>query len=193
MFLLFFIVSIAYLIGSIPSGFLIARAHGIKDIREHGSGNIGATNVARILGLPYFFIVFFLDFMKSYLFLSLLTFTHADQLMVGASAVALLIGNGFPIFLGFRGGKGVATSFGVLWALQPLLLVCAFSVWALVFAVSRTVGVASVATLIILPICSVFIVQDLSWMGLFTFFLSFWGLFLHRNNIKSFYCSAVRK
>lgn len=183
----------AYLIGSIPSGFLLCRLHGIHDIRQHGSGNIGATNVARILGFKYFFLVFFCDFLKAYAYLLFLHSYNVTQLHLVFAAIALLIGNAFPLFLGFKGGKGVATSFGILSLLQPYLLVYAFICWSIVFGISKTVGIASVITLFLLPLCSVFLVNDVSWMGLFTFFISFLGLFLHRNNIKNFYCSAVRK
>ncbi len=191
--MLLIISIVAYCIGSIPSGFLICRLHGIDDIREHGSGNIGATNVARVLGIKYFFIVFLCDFLKAYSFLWLLCVLGYEQQYLIAAAGALLLGNGFPIFLGFRGGKGVATSFGVLSALQPLLLFYGACCWVLVFLVSRIVGLASVVTLLLLPMLSIFMVQDLSWMGLFVFFLSLWGLFLHRANIKSFYCTAFEK
>jgi glycerol-3-phosphate acyltransferase PlsY len=184
---------VAYILGSIPSGFLLARLNGIQDIREHGSGNIGATNVARLLGIKYFFLVFFCDFFKAFAYLFLLSWYDFSQMHLALAAIALLVGNGFPLFLSFKGGKGVATSFGVLSVLQPYLLLYAFICWLSVFLISKTVGVASVITLILIPLCSVFMVQDVSWMGLFVFFLSLWGLFLHRNNIKNFYCSSVRK
>ena len=110
----------AYLVGSIPFGFLIARIFRGIDIRTVGSGNIGATNVGRVLGFRFFVVVFLLDFLKGYLptrFLPGLLGPHSPDLPV-LVAVATILGHNFPIFLGFRGGKGVATSLGAVWALD---------------------------------------------------------------------------
>src|SRR5581483_8545951 len=107
-----------YLIGAIPCGYLIARACGINDIRNHGSGNTGATNVGRILGLKYFFLIFFLDCLKAYAVLAVLAHYGFEQSDLIIPALALLVGNAFPLFLRFRGGKGVATSVGILAAIN---------------------------------------------------------------------------
>jgi glycerol-3-phosphate acyltransferase PlsY len=177
---------VAYLIGSIPSGFLIARLQGIADIRDHGSGNIGATNVARVLGIKYFFIVFFLDFFKAYALLLALSWYGFGPSFLVVASLGLLLGNAFPLFLQFRGGKGVATMFGVFMGLQPLLVVYAFICWLLVFILTSTVGLASIVTLLFVPFCSFFITPHSWWMGCFSAFVAVLGLFLHRNNIKAF-------
>src|SRR5690348_15473304 len=102
----------AYLVGAIPTGYLIAKLKGITDIRQHGSGNIGATNVSRILGKHYFFLIFFLDAGKAYLFIHALKAHFSfNYLCIFASIV--LVGNGYSIFLRGSGGKGVATLFGL--------------------------------------------------------------------------------
>jgi glycerol-3-phosphate acyltransferase PlsY len=177
---------IAYLVGSIPSGFIIARAKGIRDVREHGSGNIGATNVARMLGIYYFFVVFFCDFFKAFIYLRLLSWYGYSEYILIVAAAALLIGNAFPLFLGFRGGKAVATSVGVFLALQPMLVMYAFVCWLIVFLATRTVGTASVITLLFMPLY--FFVQACagSLISCFIIFVVLFGLYLHRNNIRLF-------
>lgn len=142
----------AYVVGSIPSGWLVARLKGIENIRQHGSGNIGATNIARLLGTRYFLVVFFADFLKAFGYLWLL---HIWSVPPGWSlicALALLLGNTKSIFLFFTGGKGVATSFGLLLAVQPYVLAVVVLVWVAVLLFTRTVGIASVCALFAAPL-----------------------------------------
>jgi glycerol-3-phosphate acyltransferase PlsY len=184
------IVVVAYLIGSIPSGYLIARYRGISDIRSHGSGNIGATNVARSLGAQYFFIVFFCDCFKAFAFLRFMIFNQASQLFLLVAALAVLIGNAASVFLQFRGGKGVATSFGILLALAPQLVFILFALWVLVLLLTKTAGIASIITLIALPIISWFIPISGLLMSLIVI-MSCLGLWLHRDNIKYLLASLL--
>ena len=109
---------LGYLIGAIPTGWLLARSIGISDITRYGSGSSGATNVARIAGLKYFFIVLFLDSAKAFLFINWLRIMHFNPIIILMSAVALLIGNSISFFLQGKGGKGVATALGILLALN---------------------------------------------------------------------------
>jgi len=178
-------LGIAYLIGSIPTGFLLARIKGIKDIREHGSGNIGATNVARIFGKKYFFLILFLDASKSFFYLKFLQYLLVDYTIVLSAAAALLLGNAFSIFLQFRGGKGIATSGGIILALKPSLALLVFGVWFLVLMISRTTGTAAIASLLVLPF--------VAWcpcdekLFILMLFISLLCLFLHRDNIKKLF------
>ena len=138
-------LSLAYLIGSIPFGYLIARGVAGIDIRTVGSGNIGATNVGRVLGFRFFVAVFLLDFAKGFLptyFLPSLLGSNWPDLPVGV-AVATILGHNFPIFLGFRGGKGVATSLGAVWALDSIASMAAASGFGVLIATTRFVSVAS--------------------------------------------------
>ena len=138
-------LALAYLIGSIPFGFLIARAVAGVDIRTVGSGNIGATNVGRVLGFRFFVVVFLLDFAKGYLptrFLPALLGVTSPDLPVGV-AVAAILGHNFPVFLGFKGGKGVATSLGAVWALDWVASAAAATGFVLLIAAFRFVSVAS--------------------------------------------------
>ena len=139
----------AYLLGSIPFGLLVARARGV-DIRAVGSRNIGATNVFRCVGKPWGILTFALDFLKGYAGAALVPalavrLAGADPgglaLTGGAAAV---VGHTWPVFAGFKGGKGVATGFGMLIAIVPAAVGIAFGAWLVVLAVSRYVSLASV-------------------------------------------------
>lgn len=144
---------LGYLIGSIPFGYLVAKvARGI-DIREHGSKNIGATNVGRVMGLKWFFVVFLLDFLKAAIPVSLLAYgflpgvTPEGWPQTGVAAIAglcILLGNMFPIFLQFRGGKGAATGTGVMLPLAPIPLLVALGTFLLIFFTTRYVSLGSI-------------------------------------------------
>jgi len=175
----------AYLIGSIPSGYLVGRCAGVGDIREYGSGNIGATNVARVLGLKYFYLVFFLDSFKAFSCLSFIQLIGFPQAVILAAASALMVGNGCSLFLNFKGGKGIATGFGILLALQPAVLCYLAWVWLAVFLMTRTVGVASVAVLVALPFCSYQCTSE-GPLAVFMVVLSLWCLIRHQSNIRQF-------
>lgn len=175
----------AYLVGSIPTGWLIARLKGIKDIRQHGSGNIGATNVARFLGKPYFFLVFFLDAFKAFAYIWLIGFFVGQCHCLLLYACALLVGNSRSMFLDFKGGKGVATSVGLLLAIDPLFVVLILPTWLIVLATTRTVGMASVGAFIAAPIiANIFDFQ--SSMFWFVLAISIWVVFLHQDNILNY-------
>lgn len=137
---------VAYLIGAVPFGYLVARAKGV-DILSHGSGNIGATNVGRILGRGFGILVFALDFAKGALpTLAAGLLTPADvapEWSQVTAGIAAFLGHLFPVYLGFRGGKGVATGAGVVAVLAPLPTAVALLVWAAVFAGTRYMSLAS--------------------------------------------------
>ncbi len=139
----------AYLIGSFPSGFVIGRACGV-DLRREGSGNIGATNALRVLGKKWGYLCFALDIGKGALAVLLARFAAApaaglDPTVAGVvAALAVLLGHTFPVWLGFKGGKGIATSGGIALALfPPIVFVLSISVWGLLFFATRIVSVAS--------------------------------------------------
>jgi glycerol-3-phosphate acyltransferase PlsY len=127
----------SYLIGSIPAGYIAGRIVGI-DIRTVGSGNIGATNVTRVLGKRYGYPVFIVDFLKGF------------AGVVGA--VACVLGHSFPVWLGFKGGKGVAASAGALFGLTPFVALIAVAVWLVIFYLTRYVSVASMTAALAVPI-----------------------------------------
>lgn len=148
-------IVIAYVAGSIPSAYLAGKSRGV-DLRQHGSGNLGATNVVRVLGIRIGAVVFLVDTLKGFLpvfFLPMLTGSpHTEMLSLTVGAAAIL-GHVRPVFLlGQKGGKGVATAGGVFLGVAWLPAVIAFAVWIVVFAASRYVSVASLCAAAALPL-----------------------------------------
>src|SRR3984885_11871320 len=154
---LLLIAILCYLIGSIPNGYLVARSQGV-DIRQLGSRNIGATNVLRVMGKKWGYLVFLCDTLKGFLAVKLGLFLAAQGLLspvLGGviAAVTCILGHNYTIWLGFKGGKGIATSAGVIMALFPITVVCCLAlVWIAVFYVSKYVSLASIAAAVALPI-----------------------------------------
>ncbi len=152
---------LAYGLGGVPFGYLVARGRGV-DIEKHGSGNIGATNVGRVLGRPYGVLVFVLDFAKGAVPVAL-ALGSAQRWQPTATAylgvtagLAAFLGHLFSPWLRFRGGKGVATGAGVVFVLVPLAALAALGVWLVVLAAWRYVSLASVAAA--LALCGVYVI-----------------------------------
>ncbi len=147
-------VVIAYVAGSIPSAYLAGKAQGI-DLRQHGSGNLGATNVVRVLGIRTGAIVFIVDTLKGFLpvfYLPQLTHSAYPQMVSLAIGAAAILGHVRPVFLlGQKGGKGVATAGGVFLGVAWLPALLAIAVWIIVFITSRYVSVASLSAALALP------------------------------------------
>ena len=150
------IAVLSYFIGSIPSGYLVARSQGV-DIRQHGSRNIGATNVLRVMGKKWGYLVFLCDSSKGLLAVKLgfLIAAHSLQSPVLGeviAAIACILGHNYTLWLGFKGGKGIATSGGVILALFPIAVICCIAiVWVVVFYSSKYVSLASIAAAVALP------------------------------------------
>ena len=146
-----FIIIFAYLIGAIPSGYIIGKCHGV-DIRTVGSCNTGATNVTRCISKKAGILCFFCDFLKGALpVLIAAHFSPLAWLKIAAFAAAVA-GHMFPVYLKFKGGKGVATAAGGAFAIAPLPLMAALLVWYIVFRVSRYVSLASIVAAVALPL-----------------------------------------
>jgi len=150
---------LAYLVGSLPTGYIVGRMVGL-DVRKVGSGNVGATNVTRVLGKRFGYSVFLVDFLKGLVavFVSIaVTKTDAAapagiDLSAALGGVFSVIGHSYPVWLAFNGGKGVATSLGVLFAINWLAALIMCVVWVLVFQLSRYVSLSSIAAAIALPV-----------------------------------------
>jgi len=146
------ILAVAYLIGSIPSGYLIVRATEGEDVREKGSGGTGATNVSRSAGKGAGILTLILDVIKGVFVVFLAgilsdgLFPYADWTIAFAGVLAIL-GHIFPVWLRFRGGKGVATALGVFLMLEPIVVVIALVVFAITFALTRYVSLASLVAI----------------------------------------------
>lgn len=174
----------SYLVGAIPTSYLVVRLVKGQDLRRLGSGNLGATNLYRVLGWRYAVPVGLFDMLKGAL--PVLVFAPragggaVTALGLGAAAV---IGHVFPVFLGFRGGKGVATGAGVVLGLAPLAFLAAFVTWALVVKVSGYVSLGSVLAAAVLPPAVFLLHPDRRPMiGLFIL-LALLIILLHRKNI----------
>jgi glycerol-3-phosphate acyltransferase PlsY len=149
---------LGYLFGSFPAGYFAGRITGV-DVRSAGSGNIGATNVLRVLGKPWGYTVFFVDAFKGFAAVRLafflaghLTFARPYAVYFAIlAAVMCVVGHTFPIWLRFKGGKGVATSAGAIFGLMPLAAVIIFLVWVIVFEITRYVSLASLVAASALP------------------------------------------
>jgi len=144
----------SYLLGAIPTGYWLGRLRGI-DIRQQGSGNMGATNVLRVLGVPAGVLVLCVDVAKGFMAVALLPhltpFPGLDYVRVGCGLAAVL-GHTYTIWLHFKGGKGVATTYGVLLALAPVSTILVFLVFAGVVALSKYVSLGSLVTAVLFPI-----------------------------------------
>ena len=210
---------IAFLLGSIPFGLLIAKSQGIN-IREHGSGNIGATNVLRVVGKKFGISCFILDFIKglvpSLIGISLIQYAGQDQTMTIkalsswattfpadsrasiqtlqlATGLCAILGHNYSPWVGFKGGKGIATSAGVFCAFAPFAIPVLILVWCAFFFTTRYVSVASIAASIGLPLTVLWgswfhgKIADGSWnkpLFFFSLFIGAMAVWKHRSNIK---------
>ncbi len=183
----------AYLYGSVPFGFLAAKMFRGVDIRRSGSGNIGATNAARVLGFKFFPLIFLLDVSKGLLpvwaaarLVPPAAFDPAPLVIV--TGVVAILGHVFPVYLGFKGGKAVATSTGVFLGLAPLAVLLAAALWAVVFALWRYVSLASICAALALAPAIMATHPDAFGAGLpLTGVAAAGGVFvvsLHRTNIR---------
>jgi len=187
--------AIGYFLGSFPAGYFAGRLAGV-DIRSVGSGNIGATNVLRTLGKRWGYPVFILDALKGFasvrLAFILAKFWPAAQpyaeYIAILTAIMSVAGHMFPVWLGFKGGKGVATSAGALFGLMPWAVPCVFVVWFIVFEFSRYVSLASIIAAISLPIIAGLLAH---WKFIDTWALVYFSLLImalvlwrHRSNFS---------
>ncbi len=183
------VLIIGYLIGSIPWAVIVAKRAGV-DIFSVGSGNPGATNVLRTLGKPMGYTVFVLDFLKGVFavcWFQFPLFSFSGDLTLGLWGLpAAVLGHTYPIFTGFRGGKGVATAMGGLLAVMPACLLVGLFVWLLTFYLTKYVAVASIAFGLSLPVCSlVFSASEQVAAGqtILAFVVMGWIVWRHRSNL----------
>ena len=173
---------LAYLMGSIPSAYIVGRYLYGVDIREHGSGNVGSTNALRVLGRWGAAIVFGADFLKG-LLATWLAYHFVGETAAAFAALFVVCGHIFPIWLQFRGGKGVATGFGAIVALSPLMAGIAFLVWLVAVLLTGYVSLGSILAVVSVE---VFILAT-GWTGLEVTLINILLLliiFSHRENLK---------
>ncbi len=211
---------IAFLLGSIPFGLIIARFKGI-DIRQHGSGNIGATNVLRVVGKQYGITCLFLDLLKGLIptiigvslirygdnlhqmtISSLTSYSTAlpaseqltAQTLQVLTGLCAILGHNYSPWVGFKGGKGIATSAGVLLGLMPAAVILLFLVWLALFFLTRYVSVASMGAAAVLPLLTIYgsyyhgKLADGTWnkpLFLFSVVIGILAIWKHRSNIRN--------
>ena len=178
----------SYSLGAVPSGFLVARMYGVADIRNYGSGNIGATNVARILGFPFFIIVFLLDAGKAFLNLWMLQYMSYPEDVLCIAAGTHLFANSYSPFLSWSGGKGVSALFGLLFVLRWYFVPAVAAVWLGILCVTHTPGIASVAAVFMLPFLAWFCDAPCIVCG-FCFCAAAWVIMRHTNNLRAFFAT----
>jgi acyl phosphate:glycerol-3-phosphate acyltransferase len=205
MWVQYFLLVVAYLLGSIPTGYIVGRFAGI-DIRQHGSGSTGATNVWRCVGKPAGVSVFTVDFLKGFVAVCLMQASSQIQaglqpffsplislsytvpsgwlqwFVVGAALLALL-GHSRSVWIGFAGGKSVATGLGILFAINAIVASSAFGIWVATMAIWRTVSLSSILAAIAAPVLMFVVGADLAYLVL-TSVGGFFVVWRHRSNIE---------
>lgn len=178
------LVIFAYLLGSIPSGVVVARLMGGADPRSGGSGNIGATNVLRTLGKKAAAATLAGDFLKGVIPVSAaLILLPADSPFVYLTAGAAILGHDFSFLLAFKGGKGVATTIGTLTVLSPLVALLLLATWLTVVVVTRYSSAGALTAAAMSPVFALLVIGD-GRLALFCIFAAALLIFLHRENVK---------
>jgi acyl phosphate:glycerol-3-phosphate acyltransferase len=180
----------AYLIGSFPTSFLMAKFFKKIDIRQHGSGNVGATNVYRVVGKLPGVVVLLIDILKGVACVTILPLllrrhVHAVdpetlKILLGTAAIA---GHVWTVFLKFKGGKGVATTAGVVACLAPKVFLLCLVVWVVSFIIFHIVSISSILSAVSLPIASLILGKPTSFL-LFAVTLAIVGSYKHKANIR---------
>ncbi len=189
------IIVLSYLVGSFPTAVLTSRVLMKDDIRNHGSGNAGATNVFRVMGWKPALFVILIDIGKGLLAVSVVSTIRFDPVMIDHSFVQILAGlaaiagHVWTLFAGFRGGKGVGTAFGVLLSLMPVPALIALGVWIGLVSITRIVSVGSISAAMVLPVALIlqkqFYRPDISAsFVVISILTALLILFTHRSNIE---------
>jgi glycerol-3-phosphate acyltransferase PlsY len=178
-------IPLAYLLGSIPFGYLLVRIFRNEDIRTTGSGNIGATNVARSGAKWLAIATLLLDLGKAYVAVKIAQHLAPGNFdLATMAAVAAILGHVFPVWLGFRGGKGVASALGVFLALSPATALCIFTIFLVIVLTTRIVSLASIVAAAAIPLLMLHFAHNMSRLVLFGFiFIPLLVIVKHHANI----------
>ena len=177
-------VIVSYLFGAVPFGLLFSRLFSNVDIRTVGSGNIGATNVLRAAGKKAAILTLFADCFKGLLPVLAVQFLFHDAALASLSGAAAVLGHNFPVYLGFKGGKGVATSYGVVLATVPWIgLVCLIA-WLFTAVVWRYSSLSALLSFVLYPVFTFALYRDSRPMDLLSLFIFGMIYYRHRENIK---------
>ena len=173
-------ILLSYLMGSIPFGFILTKIFLKKDIREIGSGNIGATNVLRTGNKIIGYITLSLDILKAIIPLLIIKFNHPEFLFI--SALSIFLGHVFPLWLKFKGGKGVATYVGMLFCINYILGFVFIICWLIIFIISRYSSLSSLIASLTIPFYHFFIIDNNNYYFFIILFILIF--FTHRENVK---------
>ena len=195
------VLILAYLIGSIPTSVWIGRGFYGVDIREHGSGNAGSTNAMRILGWKAGIIVLIVDMFKGWLAVNLIHLTQfyipetgkfiTFQLMLG---VAAILGHIFPVYVGFRGGKGVATLFGLVLAINPEPTLICTGIFVVMLLLTKYVSLSSMTAGFAFPFIVIFVFKETTMsLVIFSLIIAVLLLFTHQKNIERLLAHKEKK
>ena len=174
------IILLSYLMGSIPFGFILTKILLKKDIREIGSGNIGATNVLRTGNKVIGYITLSLDILKAIIPLLIIKFNHSEFLFI--SALSIFLGHVFPLWLKFKGGKGVATYVGMLFCINYILGFVFIICWLIIFIIFRYSSLSSLIASLTIPFYHFFIIDNNNYYFFIILFILIF--FTHRENVK---------
>jgi len=178
------IIISCYLLGSIPFGYIVGKLFKKVDIREFGSGNIGATNALRILGPLLASFVVIGDIGKGIFSIYLVQYFNIDNLLILTIAgLAVICGHDWSLFLGFKGGKGIATTFGVVFVLNPTISILALIIWGVVIVTTKYVSLSSICAIISIFVFTILFKQPYEYI-LFSAIILVLGILNHKENIK---------
>jgi len=184
---------ICYLIGSIPFGYVFAKLIKKIDLREYGSGNIGAANAFRILGPWTASLVLIGDIGKAFVSIYLMRFLNYEQpLFLALAGLAVICGHDWSVFLGFKGGKGIAATFGVLLALSRLISLIGIVAWLIISCISGYASLASISSLFIILIFMFIFGQPYEYI-IFSIVVLIIAIIRHKENIKRLKSGQERK
>ena len=183
-------VALAYLLGSVPTAVWVGKRFYGLDVREHGSKNAGATNTFRVLGKKPGIFVLAIDVIKGFLAVSIMTWNtqhlgeDEQSYFQIAAAIAAVVGHMFPVFAQFKGGKGVATSLGVILGLYPAAAGVCVVVFLAVFIASHYVSLGAIVAALIFPLMVNFVFESSFWLKAFSWVLAALVIYKHKLNIR---------
>ena len=187
------IIISCYLLGSIPFGYIVGKLFKKVDIREYGSGNIGASNALRILGPSLASFVVIGDIGKGIFSIYLAQHFNIDNLLIlTITGLAVICGHDWSLFLGFKGGKGIATTIGVVFAFNPIIALLAVTVWVIVIIITRYTSLSSIFALISIFVFTILFKQPYEYIA-FGAIILILGIFKHKENIERLKSKKERK
>lgn len=187
------IIISCYLLGSIPFGYIVGKLFKKVDIRELGSGNIGTSNAFRILGPSLASLILIGDIGKGILSIYLVRYFNIDNLLILTIAgLVVICGHDWSLFLGFKGGKGIATTFGVVFALNPTISILAVTIWVIVLIITKYTSLSSILAMISILVFTILFKQPYEYI-VFSAIIIVLSIFKHKENIKRLKLGKERK